>query len=215
MRLVLEGGRSFSLPNNATLHPKLELGVRHDGGDAETGSGVELGGTVAYSTASGLSVEASARRLVAHADADYEEWGASAALRFDPGELGKGLSLSLAPTFGSAAGGTERLWGVADARGLAPGGGFAAPGGLAHGGMTLVGGLGYGIESDRLRGSITPTLGYARQHAGAGATLRFGTDYAANAQWLGAELSIGLGLQRAETPEGADWSGELRATMRW
>ena len=213
VRLVLEGGRSFSLPNNATLHPKLELGVRHDGGDAETGAGVELGGSVAYSTASGLSVEASARRLVAHADADYEEWGASAAIRFDPGEAGKGLSLSLAPTFGSAASGTERLWGVADARGLAPGGGFSAPGGLAQAGMTLVGQLGYGIESYRLRGSITPTLGYAGQHGGA--TLRFGTDYAANAKWLGAELSIGLGVQRGETREGADWSGELRATMRW
>ena len=98
VRLVIEGGRRFSLPNGATLHPTLELGVRHDGGDAETGAGVELGGAVAYASASGLSVEASARRLLAHADADYEEWGgASAAVRYDPGERGKGLSLSLAP----------------------------------------------------------------------------------------------------------------------
>ena len=196
------------------LHPTLELGVRHDGGDAETGAGVELGGTVAYTGASGLSVEASARRLVAHADADYEEWGASAAVRYDPGEPGKGLSLSLAPTFGSAASGTERLWGVADARGLAPGAAFSAPGGLAHAGMTLVGELGYGIESYRLRGSVTPTLGYAAQNAG-GATLRLGTDYAARPKWLGFELSIGFGLQRGETREGAGWSGELGATMRW
>ena len=80
--------------------------------------------------------------------------------------------------------------------------------------MTLVGELGYGIESYRLRGSVTPTLGYAAQRAG-GATLRFGTDYAARPKWLGFELSIGLGLQRGETREGADWSGELGATMRW
>ena len=61
--------------------------------------------------------------------------------------------------------------------------------------MTLIGQLGYGIESYRLRGSVTPTLGYAGQHGG-GATLRFGADYAANPQWLGLDLAIGFGLQR-------------------
>ena len=214
LRLLLKGGRRFSLPNNATLHPSLELGVRHDGGDAETGSGVELGGAVAFGSAFGLSVEASARRLVAHADSDYQEWGASATVHYDPGEPGKGLSLSLAPTIGAAASGTERLWGVAEARGLAPGAGLSAPGGLGHAGMTLIGQLGYGIESYRLRGSVTPTLGYAGQHGG-GATLRFGADYAADPQWLGLDLAIGFGLQRGETLEGAGWSGDLRATMRW
>ena len=32
----------------------------------------------------------------AHADSDYQEWGASATVHYDPGEPGKGLSLSLA-----------------------------------------------------------------------------------------------------------------------
>ena len=214
LRLLLKGGRRFSLPHNATLHPSLELGVRHDGGDAETGSGVELGGALTFASVFGLSVEASARRLVAHADSDYEEWGASATVHYDPGEPGKGLSLSLAPTIGAAASGTERLWGAAEARGLAPGAGLSAPGGPGHTGMTLIGQLGYGIESYRLRGLIKPTLGYAGQHGG-GATLRFGADYAADPQWLGLDLAIGFGLQRGETLEGADWSGELRVTMRW
>ena len=32
VRLVLEGGRAFSLSETATLRPSLELGLRHDGG---------------------------------------------------------------------------------------------------------------------------------------------------------------------------------------
>ena len=47
LRLVLEGGRSFALGEGAVLTPALELGLRHDGGDAETGTGVEVGGRIA------------------------------------------------------------------------------------------------------------------------------------------------------------------------
>ena len=54
-RMALEGGGS--------LVPKLEVGARHDGGDAETGFGVELGGGVAWSDpALGLSLDVSAAR---------------------------------------------------------------------------------------------------------------------------------------------------------
>ncbi|MCY4442359.1 MAG: hypothetical protein OXE53_19400, partial [Deltaproteobacteria bacterium] len=44
LRLVLEGGRPFAVSETATLRPSLEFGVRHDGGVAETGAGVEIGG---------------------------------------------------------------------------------------------------------------------------------------------------------------------------
>ena len=131
VRLVLEGGRTFAAGGGATIRPLLELGVRYDGGDAETGAGVELGGGVAFAdAASGLSVDARARMLLAHADSDYEEWGASATVRLDPGAAGRGLSLSLTPTLGTASSAAERLWGARDARGLAPGGGFEAARGL-------------------------------------------------------------------------------------
>ena len=67
------------------LTPALELGLRHDGGDAETGTGVELGGRVSYTDAgSGLTVEANARKLIAHEDSGYEEWGAGGSVRLDP-----------------------------------------------------------------------------------------------------------------------------------
>ena len=56
LRMVLEGSRAFALGEGSTLTPGLELGLRHDGGDAETGTGVEVGGRIAYADAgSGLS----------------------------------------------------------------------------------------------------------------------------------------------------------------
>ena len=165
VRLVLEGGRRFDLGGGATLRPSLELGVRHDGGDAETGTGVEIGGGVSYAdAASGLSVDARARMLAAHADSDYEEWGASAAVRLDPGERGRGLSLSLVPTIGTASSATERLWGARDARGLAPGSG-AGSGFEAARGLTAEAGYGMALLGDRFTGM--PNLGFGMSDGGA------------------------------------------------
>ncbi len=162
VRLVLEGGRAFAVSETATFRPSLELGVRHDGGDAETGTGVELGGGVAFTDAdSGLSIEARARMLLAHADSDYEEWGASATARLDPGERGRGLSFSLSPTIGAPGSASERLWGAHDARALAPdGAAFEASRGL-QGEM----GYGMGLLGDRFTG--TPNLGFGMSDGGA------------------------------------------------
>ena len=118
VRLALEGSRAFETGGGGALTPGLEFGVRHDGGDAETGTGVELGGRVSYTApGSGLSVEASVRTLVAHEDSGYEEWGASGSVRLDPGAFGWGLSFSVAPTWGTPSSGAERLWSARDAAG--------------------------------------------------------------------------------------------------
>ena len=154
VRLALEGSRAFETGGGGVLTPGLELGLRHDGGDAETGTGVELGGRVTYTDPeTGLSVEARVRTLIAHEDSDYREWGASGAVRLSPGERGRGLSFSLAPTYGAASSGMDRLWSARDARGLAPGHEFEA-------GQRLEGELGYGLSlfGDRFTG--TPNLGF-------------------------------------------------------
>ena len=118
LRVILEGSRAFALGEGSVLKPGLELGLRHDGGDAETGTGIEVGGSVRYAdVASGLSIEASARTLLAHEDSGYEEWGASASVQLDPGASGRGLSFTLSPAVGAASSGVERLWSLPDARG--------------------------------------------------------------------------------------------------
>ena len=159
VRLALEGSRAFDLDGGGTLTPGVELGLRHDGGDAETGTGVELGGRVAYEDPdTGLGVEARVRTLVAHEDSEYHEWGASGAVRLSPGERGRGLSFSLSPAWGAAAGGVERLWSARDARGLSPGAGFEA-------GQRLDGELGYGLAAFGNRFTGTPNVGFGLSDA--------------------------------------------------
>ena len=121
LRLVLEGSKPFSVGEHGLFIPTLELGFRRDGGDAEEGSGVEVGGRLHYASASGLSIEASLRALVAHEASAYQEWGASAALRYDPGLAGVGLTAHVMPTWGIATSSVGRLWSQPDARGLAAG----------------------------------------------------------------------------------------------
>ena len=119
LRLVLEGSRSVAVGEGGALTPSLEVGLRHDGGDAETGTGVEIGGGLSYTDpASGLTVDVKVRGLVAHEDADYAEWGASGSVRIDPDASGRGLSLTLAPAWGATTGGAERLWSAHDAQAL-------------------------------------------------------------------------------------------------
>ena len=162
MRLALEGSRAFQV-GDGVFTPGLELGLRHDGGDAETGTGVELGGRLSWADPeTGLGMDLNVRALVAHEDSKYREWGASGAVRLAPGERGRGLSFSLAPTYGAPGGGVDRLWSARDARGLAPGGG-----GDFEPESRLEGELGYGMAllGDRFTG--TPNVGFGLSGAGA------------------------------------------------
>ena len=57
-RLMLEGEHVQKLDTGATFTPSLELGVRNDGSDGETGTSIEAGGALRYADeASGLTVE--------------------------------------------------------------------------------------------------------------------------------------------------------------
>ena len=109
LRLTLDSSKNINV-GEGVLTPSFQMGMRHDGGDAEEGMGLEAGGAVRYA-AGGLTLEASLRKLVAHEESDHEEWGASAALRVDPGQSGRGLNLSIFPTWGEpSSGGVNSLW---------------------------------------------------------------------------------------------------------
>ncbi|MCY4598729.1 MAG: hypothetical protein OXF27_02270, partial [Acidobacteria bacterium] len=207
VRLVLEGGQRFALSETATLRPSLELGVRLDGADAETGTGVEIGGGVAWSdTASGLSIEAKARMLIAHADSDYEEWGASATARLDPGEHGRGLAFSLSPTIGATSSAAERLWGAHDARTLAPDGTTFEP---ARGVQAEAG---YGMA---LPGGFTgmPNLGYGMS-AGAH-DWRIGWRVTPDPGGAGFEVNLDAVRREAANENDAEHGVMLRSLIRW
>ena len=112
VRLGLEGSHAI-VAGAGTFEPRAEVGVRHDGGDAETGLGVELGAGLAWSApALGLTLDVSGRTLLAHEDGAFEDRGVSAALGFDPSpESARGPSLSLRQDWGGrAAGGLDALF---------------------------------------------------------------------------------------------------------
>ena len=159
-RLALEGSATIDLGPGATLAPSASLGVRWDGGDGATGVGVELGGGLALEDPSlGAAARLEGRTLLAHAG-DVREWGLGGSLAWNPTPGDRGLSLSLAPSWGAAeSGGADRLWeqGVAaeaaqalDASGrleAEAGYGFAALGG--KGAFTPYAGLGFAGDGAR------------------------------------------------------------------
>ena len=113
LRLGLEGSWGLALADGGAITPNLELGARHDGGDAETGFGVELGGGLAWRDPGlGLTLDLSGRTLVAHDDGGLEDRGVSAQLSFDPEPAsGRGLSLGLGQDWGGRAqGGLDALF---------------------------------------------------------------------------------------------------------
>ena len=110
VRLGLEGSHAHRLSGGGTLTPSAELGLRHDGGDGETGGGVEFGGALAWTNPSrGLRVEGFARTLLAH-EGEVDEWGAGGLIMYMPDPGGHGLRFSLRPSWGVTGGGMERLW---------------------------------------------------------------------------------------------------------
>ena len=117
LRLLLEGSRTFVVDGrDRTLTPGLELGLRHDGGDAEAGMGVEAGAGLHYADpGSRLGVEAHGQMLLTHTDPGFGKWAASVSVRLEPGPAGRGLSLNLSPSIGTLPGsGTGRLLSFAD-----------------------------------------------------------------------------------------------------
>ena len=120
LRLGLEGSYRFAMEggdpgtgSGASLVPRLEVGARHDGGDAETGFGIELGGGIAWSDPRlGLSLDLSGRTLLSHEDDALEDRGYAASLGFDPDAASeRGPSFALRQEFGSRAdGGLDALF---------------------------------------------------------------------------------------------------------
>ena len=185
LRLVLEGSRGFAWAEGRRLTPTMEVGLRHDWGDAETGFGLELGGRVHYADpALGLTIEAAVRGLLAHEDDDYQEWGASGSLRLAPGAGGQGLALTLAPTWGAASSGVNGLWSRQTTAGLAPQGNRQTPAGR------LNAEIGYGVAAPFGTGLLTPYAGTVLSD-GAARTYRVGGRLQMSGGWAtGLELNL-------------------------
>ena len=201
VRVVLEG--SGSLPVwGGMLRPTMEAGLRYDGGDAETGAGLEVAGGLGY-VAGRLSVEVTARGLVAHQDTEYEEWGFSGSIAYTPSEDGRGLSMRLGSAWGATQSGVQSLWNQQDASGLARNAAFEAA-------QRFEAELGYGIAG-RGRNSLWVPFIAAQAADGGGQALQMGVKLTS-----GPNLEMGLEFGRLENGrEAPEQAVQLNGSIRW
>ena len=158
VRLLVDASRAFEIEKGGTLTPSFDVGVRHDGGDAQTGTGLEVGAGLRWA-GGGITIEGAVRGLVVHEESDYGEWGASGSVRIDPRASGRGWSLTVAPAWGNASGASERMWSARDASEFAPGADFEPEGRLESE-------LGYGFRGPGGLGVVTPYEGLTLSNGG-------------------------------------------------
>ena len=102
LRLGAEIQDRFLL-DGAALIPSFVLALRHDMGDAETGTGMDIGGGIAFdSPQSGLSFDVRGRSIVVHEAHGFRGSSVSGSLRFVPNpSSGRGPALSLNTSHGA------------------------------------------------------------------------------------------------------------------
>jgi len=99
IRVGIEG----AIQLHETIRPYVEANVRQDGGDAETGIGLELGGGVRLSSGR-LRAEVRTHGLVMHTADGFTEWGTSGVVQIGRGPMG--WALSIRPSWGLSHGGS-------------------------------------------------------------------------------------------------------------
>ena len=210
VRTALEGSRGFTLGGGRlSLTPSVEVGLRRDGGDAETGAGMDIGGGLAFTdTVTGLSLDVRVRTLVVHQADGFTERGMSLSFGWDPTPSSPlGLTARVAPSWGGQArGGAEALWGGQMAYGIGSHQMYGS-------GDRVDAELGYGLPvGARFVG--TPRVGLT--------TSQYGRDYRVGYS-LGVldrgnvNFELGVDAQRRESPmHGEASNGFLgRATLGW
>ena len=150
VRVLLEASNGFITGSGAMLRPRVRAGMRYDGGEADSGLGMEVGGGITFADPNvGLTIRLHGRTLVTHEQSGYEEWGFGGSINFNPGGDGRGFSLGLRPTWGSTASGLARLWAQ----------GAAGMTNTTYGGQGLNAEIGYGFDAGEGQGVFMP---YAR-----------------------------------------------------
>ena len=167
LRLGLEGSRPMPLGGGATLTPSVEVGVRHDGGDAETGVGLDMGGGLALSVPEhGLQVELRGRGLLTHDVEGFRERGFSGSLAWDPTlSSEQGPKLTLTQTVGaSASGGADDLLARGTLAGLNASDGSGDNAGLQSRRLEMKVGYGFGAGGGRF--ASIPEIGFGLSDSG-------------------------------------------------
>ncbi len=137
-----------------SMTPFVEVSGRFDGGDGQTGGGLELAGGIRILNAeSGFGLEAKGRVLAMHTGEGYSESGIGVTASFEPGAAGRGITFRLSPRWGGSADSTDLFWdevgNVRDASQYAYGMGRTQTWGVDAA-------LGYGFGLRSMPGIVTP-----------------------------------------------------------
>ena len=199
VRIAVEGHRSGVLESSASLSLSGEAGLRWDGGDGDTGTGFEIGGSADYSSPeTGMKVIATARALLEH-ESDRKEWGASLTAGFRLGGRETGLTYRSSLSHGQAESGVDSLWN-SSAASRAPEENSLATRLEAEVGYRL-----YGVS-----GLHTPYVGFGAKDGGT-RDYRIGMRYAS-----GSAVSSGLEFERREaSSKRPDHRIMLTGQMNW
>ena len=166
LRLGLEGTWPLALGDGvlgkaAAVTPRLAFGVRHDGGDAETGFGADLGGGVVLEAPGhGLTVSLAGRGVLTHEASGLRDRGVAGTLYWNPSPTGRGPTLTLSQSFGAGtANGKDALLSRETLEGLA-----ADDDGAGR--RRLEARFGYGLAAFGGGFTMTPELGFGLSDAG-------------------------------------------------
>ena len=215
LRTALEGSQSMTIANRMALTPSVEIGIRQDGGDAETGRGMDLGAGLALADGvTGLAVDIRVRRLLVHQAEGFAESGMSISVSYNPTpSTPLGFSARVSPAWGGdSMSGAEALWGRESMAGM-------GRDQMLGGGNRLDTEVGYGLPiGARFVG--TPRVGLR--------TSEYGRDYRLGYSMNVLEatklkLQIGVEAERRQIPAfllqdgatGRDQRVLGRATVEW
>ena len=210
LRFGLESFYTAALKAGGTLTPRLEIGWRYDGGSAETGLGVDIGGGLVWSApAGGITAEIEVRRVLMHEATGFRDWSVSGLVRYDPNPSSeRGALLALRSSIGTTS--LDGANGLLEREGRA---GLAAANVSDGGQLSAEAAYGFSILGGRFTG--VPWVG-----AG---VLESGRDYRVGyrvspAGQSGAAMQVGIeGLRRENN--GGDAEAEhaigLRFALGW
>ena len=207
-RTGLESSRAYTVAGRLSLTPSVEVGLRHDGGDAETGAGMDVGaGLVVSDSSTGLSLDVRVRTLLVHQAEGFSERGVAWTFSYNPTpSTPLGFTARVAPSWGGEArSGAEALWGRETMAGMAHGS-FAQ-------GNRLDGEVGYGLPAgSRFVG--TPRVGFSASEYGRDYRVGYGLGVLKQGN---TKFELGVDAQRREKAmRGGASNGILvRATVGW
>ena len=211
LRVAVEGTWRGLDAGGGRLVPSLEFGVRHDGGNAETGYGADMAAGLAWSDAKrGIEAKLGGRGLLTHEDGGLRERGIFASLAWDPAPgSDRGVRMTLAQTMGaSASSGADALLARSTMAGLA-----ANDDGEEPGRRRLEATFGYGFPVFAYRFTWTPEIGVAFSQADRSYRLGWRLGLADD------RVSLDLGLEATRREPANDDAPEhgvaLRLNARW